>query len=669
MRLRYLHIWSKPPLQNLATTFNQETILGRKCAIRFVVGVNGSGKTQLLQALCDLFLSLENNQLPPFKVILAYDLEQIGEEDRSTTVYLRSLPDTSPAQAIFAVFANPLPDTTDWGTLETIPTENLVNEVGEISVLYRGNQLPGGTTLRSYLPKVLMAYTSGATGAWEALFQERRTDRENLPDAVFEEINLEEERPAGWDSIQEAPYRERTELEPLTEPEQPQDGAQIRSLGYYVSPEVLKLALFAVALHQARVDFLQMPTEQAEQAYRDRINQSIQDNQPMSGRRGLFNKIDWLWLVTVDLHIILQPTRFNQSRELERLYAIATSVIRDPGPREVPLPMNGRHLIFDLRRSLPEQSDVDTSTCNALIRAICNQVESSIAQITPFDIFKQLFSWYEAGWLKGLTMTLRKRNVEDLLLYDWLSDGEREFLGRMALFQILQGENDALMILDEPETHFNDVWKREIVDVIDTSLRNNASEVVISTHSSISLTDVFDTEVTLLRKRRNSSRTTVRPLAIKTFGASPTEIMTNIFDAPESVGQRAAEFLEIVLIMLACPEQVQTLWGLMPEQSDGEEIVNARDAQLVNEVAFNDLREYYRDEMVEELIDTDEEVDRKLIQVLRAVRNYIRASTGSIEVVRALVELQRKVGPGYYQFELLRRLSDFQEGDISASSN
>jgi energy-coupling factor transporter ATP-binding protein EcfA2 len=154
-------------------------------------------------------------------------------------------------------------------------------------------------------------------------------------------------------------------------------------------------------------------------------------------------------------------------------------------------------------------------------------------------------------------MTFCKRNVEDILLYNWLSDGERVFLGRMALFQLLRGENDALMILDEPETHFNDVWKREIVDVIDTSLRDNNSEVIISTHSSISLTDVFDTEITLLYKNEIDGAIAIVEPRIPTFGASPNEIMIDIFGAPESVGQRATEFLDLVLMLAAHPDEVK----------------------------------------------------------------------------------------------------------------
>jgi predicted ATPase len=42
-------------------------------------------------------------------------------------------------------------------------------------------------------------------------------------------------------------------------------------------------------------------------------------------------------------------------------------------------------------------------------------------------------------------------------MFDELSDGEQVFLGRMALFYLMQGRDDALILLDEPESHFNDV--------------------------------------------------------------------------------------------------------------------------------------------------------------------------------------------------------------------
>jgi len=651
VRLRYLHLRGTPPLQELITIFNQEQILGRKCAIRFVVGVNGSGKTQLLQTLSEIFLSLERKKLPPFGVTLAYDLEKIGEEERPATIYLRYPQDIPSSPAIFAIFEPPLRDEQDWEELENTPTENFDTD-SRISLLIRGDQL--GSSIRPYLPKVLLAYTSGATETWATLFANQQTERENLPDAVFEEITPEEERPPNWDLGQQTPYREKEGLEPLLEPELTFDGIQTDSIGYYVSPQALKLVFFAVSLHQARKDFQEMPTEQAEQAYRDRIEQTIQNHEPMSGLRGLFNKIDWLWLISVNFQILFQPTRFSQQTSaLTRLYPITTAVIREPVPSDC------RKLVFDLRRSRPNQTDGDTSTCAALIRAICDKLDTAIDEITPFDIFKQLLSWQEQGWLQDLTMTFCKRNVEDLLLYNWLSDGERVFLGRMALFQLLRGENDALMILDEPETHFNDVWKREIVDVIDTSLRDNNSEVIISTHSSISLTDVFDTEITLLSKNEIDGAIAIVEPRIHTFGASPNEIMIDIFGAPESVGQRATEFLDLVLMLAAHPDEVEAIW-----QMNGDDVVQ-------NSREFDQLREFMRELPHQYGDGNSEDIDAYLLNTLNSISHYAQQQRPNqdIQVSDTLELLQQKLGPGYYQFEFRRRLRALRERQSNASQN
>ncbi|MFD2013402.1 AAA family ATPase [Acinetobacter vivianii] len=88
-----------------------------------------------------------------------------------------------------------------------------------------------------------------------------------------------------------------------------------------------------------------------------------------------------------------------------------------------------------------------------------------------------------------------------VLRYEELSDGEQMVLGRMALFHLLQGQQDALLLLDEPETHFNDKWKREIVDIIDDAIGHTNNDILISTHSAIVLSDVFNNEIVMVQKK------------------------------------------------------------------------------------------------------------------------------------------------------------------------
>jgi hypothetical protein len=47
------------------------------------------------------------------------------------------------------------------------------------------------------------------------------------------------------------------------------------------------------------------------------------------------------------------------------------------------------------------------------------------------------------------------------------ADYEQMLLGRMSLLFLLRGRHSSMLMLDEPETHFNDSWKREIIDIVD----------------------------------------------------------------------------------------------------------------------------------------------------------------------------------------------------------
>jgi hypothetical protein len=266
-------------------------------------------------------------------------------------------------------------------------------------------------------------------------------------------------------------------------------------------------------------------------------------------------------------------------------------------------------------------------------------------EYSPFDIFKQLNQWQQKGLISDVVLALRKRGVADLMLYDWLSDGEQLFTGRMALFHLLQGQSDILLLLDEPETHFNDVWKRRIVDIIDDSLRNEANEIVITTHSSIALTDVFRIEVTLLHFDERNGRTVQLRTPIHTFGASPSVIMREIFGAPESVGQRAAEFLDLILMLAAHPEDIQAVW----EADDGSAHINHHSA-LRNLATFvQELPHDYGE---------GEALRATLFQVLRSVKAYTQRQKGleNVTVIDALTTLEDLTGEGFYQFEFRRRL-------------
>ena len=130
-------------------------------------------------------------------------------------------------------------------------------------------------------------------------------------------------------------------------------------------------------------------------------------------------------------------------------------------------------------------------------------------------------------------------------LFEWLSDGEQSFLGRLCLFSLL-GETEALILLDEPEVHFNDYWKRQIVRLLDQSLEGRHSHVLISTHSSITLTDVPSEDIVVLDRGINYTSHSFKP-RMQTFAADPSDIMVHVFGAPQAAGAQSVARIQQVL--------------------------------------------------------------------------------------------------------------------------
>ena len=88
MKLRYLHLGNYPPIKDMAVSFASGSPLQRECAIRFVVGVNGSGKSNLLRAVAEVFLALSEQRVPQFPVSLIYELGVSGTASHRTLVLI-----------------------------------------------------------------------------------------------------------------------------------------------------------------------------------------------------------------------------------------------------------------------------------------------------------------------------------------------------------------------------------------------------------------------------------------------------------------------------------------------------------------------------------------------------------------------------------------------------
>ena len=269
----------------------------------------------------------------------------------------------------------------------------------------------------------------------------------------------------------------------------------------------------------------------------------------------LLKRGSWHHLVSVVFHCHVQTGKWSPQlcETAHDWWRCAGEVIAEPHPVEP-----RRAILFDIKGHL-ESHDLKTynkelAECKTQGEALWNLLGGAGA--TPFEMFIRLLELNQSGLFDDVLLRLRSQPVPEeeadddqmdigILRYEELSDGEQMVLGRMALFYLLQNQHDALLLLDEPETHFNDKWKREIVDIIDDAIGNTANDVLISTHSSIVLSDVFNDEIVMVEK--TAKGTGVRSIDELTFATDPSALMMTIFEAEDSIGKRAQEYIETKL--------------------------------------------------------------------------------------------------------------------------
>jgi energy-coupling factor transporter ATP-binding protein EcfA2 len=140
-----------------------------------------------------------------------------------------------------------------------------------------------------------------------------------------------------------------------------------------------------------------------------------------------------------------------------------------------------------------------------------------------------------------------------LYLFDWLSDGEQSLLGRLCLLPLLS-YTEALVLLDEPEVHFNDFWKRQLLQMLHHSLqqqkpgqRPTSSHILMTTHSSITLSDVANTNIWILERDDDHQSRATQP-HLRTLGTDPSDIIVHIFRADSAVGAFSAAYIREQLV-------------------------------------------------------------------------------------------------------------------------
>lgn len=582
MRLRYLHLQNYPPISNIKVCFASGSPLARECAIRFVVGVNGSGKSNLLRAVAEVFLALTDLRVPAFPVTLVYELGVRGSPSHRTL--LLHCPGDRQLASLWLHERFAFDDQNGQEVFDACIEQLALNGtpmVPGFTALIEPGRWPQreSTPPQIALPSAVLAYTTGDLRPWRSVWS-RNQNAEGLQ--RIGDDNDVEERPAGWTEAQErALLAARPAFRAMQDVDRIDSTAEAESFRRPVllDATLLKCALLAVALPQAFVETADYPGRTKVDAAMAQLRRRS-DNK--TALQELLERGGWHHLVSVAFRSRLQSTQWDQKlcETAHDWWLCASEVIAEPHPVEV-----RRTLWFDLKGPLDAPAQNFASATHDELQTCTTQGEALWALLggtkdaSAFDLFTRLLELNQVGLFDDVLIRLRRAPVPSdvdmtetddigVLRYEELSDGEQMVLGRMALFHLLQGQQDALLLLDEPETHFNDKWKREIVDIIDDAIGYTSNDVLISTHSAIVLSDVFNNEIVMVQKTLHGSN--VRSVDEPTFGTDPSALMMTVFGADDSIGKRAQEFIEGKLAQTTgTPAEIADLEQLIARMGSG----------------------------------------------------------------------------------------------------
>lgn len=139
---------------------------------------------------------------------------------------------------------------------------------------------------------------------------------------------------------------------------------------------------------------------------------------------------------------------------------------------------------------------------------------------------------------------LNKKDEEELIKYKNLSDGEHQLMHVLGSIMLLN-TSGSILLYDEPETHFNPDWRSQLITLINKATEEKKmedkirkQEIFITSHSPFIVSDCRRERVFIFEKGKATNP------KINTFGTSVNIITEEVFKKKESISGQSLEKID-----------------------------------------------------------------------------------------------------------------------------
>ncbi|CAK7018366.1 MAG: hypothetical protein PARBA_00763 [Parabacteroides sp.] len=167
------------------------------------------------------------------------------------------------------------------------------------------------------------------------------------------------------------------------------------------------------------------------------------------------------------------------------------------------------------------------------------------------ELFKALESTYISDLIYEVKVRIRKRNVDGNITFKELSEGEQQLLTVLGLLRFTRDE-ETLILLDEPDTHLNPLWKWEYLNLLkavvkkDTTTDNkdDTTQVILNTHDPLVIGSMDKNQVRIFKRESETGKITAEQPDISPKGLGVAGILTSeLFELPTTLDAGTQEKL------------------------------------------------------------------------------------------------------------------------------
>ena len=159
--------------------------------------------------------------------------------------------------------------------------------------------------------------------------------------------------------------------------------------------------------------------------------------------------------------------------------------------------------------------------------------------------FKALESTYISDLIEDVKIKVKKYDIKQNITFKELSEGEQQLLTVLGLLKFTKYE-ESLVLLDEPDTHLNPIWKWKYLDLLKEVIGNDeTSHIIINTHDPLVIGGLVKEQIRIFKKNYKDGSTIIEKPEIDPKGLGVAGILTNeFFGLPTTLDRETQEKLE-----------------------------------------------------------------------------------------------------------------------------